>query len=146
GSEADLRALLPRRRSAGAAHRGQRPGPVDCTPHRGRARRTADREEPPRPRLHLHRRAAGREARRRASPKGECRLSLIVIVEDDRAIATGLAMNLRYEGHEVRVAHDGEEGLRQVLEPGVGLVVLDVMLPGTNGYEILRAIRERNTR
>lgn len=73
-------------------------------------------------------------------------MSLIVIVEDDRAIATGLAMNLRYEGHEVRVAHDGEEGLRQVLEPGVGLVVLDVMLPGTNGYEILRAIRERNTR
>lgn len=73
-------------------------------------------------------------------------MSLIVIVEDDRAIATGLAMNLRYEGHDVRVAHTGDEGMNLVLEPGVGLVVLDVMLPGTNGYEILRTLRERNAR
>ena len=73
-------------------------------------------------------------------------MSLIVIVEDDRPIATGLAMNLRYEGHEVRVAHDGQEGLRLALEPGVGLIVLDVMLPGLNGYEILREVRSRNAR
>lgn len=73
-------------------------------------------------------------------------MSLIVIVEDDRAIATGLAMNLRYEGHDVRVAHDGDTGLALACEPGVGLVVLDVMLPGTNGYEILREVRERHPR
>lgn len=73
-------------------------------------------------------------------------MSLIVIVEDDKAIATGLAMNLRFEGHEVRLAHDGQEGLKHALEPGVGLVVLDVMLPGLNGYEVLREIRERNAR
>lgn len=71
-------------------------------------------------------------------------MSRIVIVEDDRAIAAGLAMNLRYEGHEVNCAHDGEAGLQLALEPGVSLVVLDVMLPGMNGHEILRELRTRN--
>lgn len=73
-------------------------------------------------------------------------MSRIVIVEDDKAIATGLAMNLRYEGHEVRLAHDGTAGLAACLEPGVSLVVLDVMLPGMNGHEILRELRIRNPR
>jgi DNA-binding response OmpR family regulator len=73
-------------------------------------------------------------------------MSRIVIVEDDKAIATGLAMNLRYEGHEVRVAHDGASGLAAALEPGMALVVLDVMLPGLNGHEILRELRARNPR
>lgn len=73
-------------------------------------------------------------------------MSRIVIVEDDKAIATGLAMNLRYEGHEVRVAHDGTSGLAAALEPGVALVVLDVMLPGLNGHEVLREVRSRNPR
>lgn len=70
----------------------------------------------------------------------------ILIVEDDRAIAAGLAMNLRHEGHQVQVAHDGEEGLQKALQPDVDLVVLDVMLPGLNGYEIVREIRERNAK
>jgi DNA-binding response OmpR family regulator len=71
-------------------------------------------------------------------------LSCIVLVEDDRAIATGLAMNLRYEGHEVRTSHDGESGLAMALAPGVDLVILDIMLPAMNGYEVIRAIREHN--
>jgi DNA-binding response OmpR family regulator len=73
-------------------------------------------------------------------------VSHILIVEDDRAIAAGLAMNLRHEGHQVQVAHDGEEGLKKALQPDVDLVVLDVMLPGLNGYEIIREIRERNAK
>lgn len=73
-------------------------------------------------------------------------MSCIVIVEDDRAIAAGLAMNLRFEGHEVRQAHEGEEGLRLACEPGVDLVVLDVMLPNLNGFELLRELRRRNAR
>lgn len=73
-------------------------------------------------------------------------MSVIVVVEDDPAIAAGLAMNLRYEGHEVRVAADGESGLEQALAPGVSLVVLDVMLPKMNGYEVLREVRRRNPR
>jgi len=73
-------------------------------------------------------------------------VSRIVIVEDDKAIATGLAMNLRYEGFEVRLAHEGPEGLRLCLEPGTDLVILDIMLPGMNGYEVLKEIRQRNSR
>lgn len=73
-------------------------------------------------------------------------MSVIVVVEDDPAIATGLAMNLRYEGHEVRVATDGESGLNEALSPGVSLVILDVMLPKMNGFEVLRELRQRNPR
>jgi two-component system alkaline phosphatase synthesis response regulator PhoP len=73
-------------------------------------------------------------------------MSSIVIIEDEKAIATGLAMNLRFEGHEVRCASDGPTGLEMALEPGTSLVVLDVMLPGMNGYEVLREIRRRSPR
>ena len=70
-------------------------------------------------------------------------MSRVLIVEDDRAIALGLRLNLRKDGHEVEIAHDGEEGLRKALEPGVDLVVLDVMLPGRNGFEVLKEVRRR---
>jgi DNA-binding response OmpR family regulator len=73
-------------------------------------------------------------------------VSHIVLIEDDRAIATGLAMNLRYEQHDVRVAHDGEAGLSLALAPGVDLVIVDIMLPSLNGYEIIRTIREQNVK
>src|SRR2546426_7276159 len=56
-------------------------------------------------------------------------MSRILIIEDDRAIALGLRLNLRRDGHEVRIAQDGETGLRMALEPDVDLIVLDVMLP-----------------
>jgi two-component system, OmpR family, alkaline phosphatase synthesis response regulator PhoP len=67
----------------------------------------------------------------------------ILLVEDDGAIAAGLRMNLRHEGYEVHVAHDGEDGLRQALSLHPDVVVLDVMLPSMNGYEVLRAMRQR---
>jgi DNA-binding response OmpR family regulator len=69
-------------------------------------------------------------------------MATILIVEDDRAIALGLKLNLRKEGHEVRMAQDGDEGLQMALAPDVDLVVLDVMLPGRNGYDLLRELRE----
>ena len=72
-------------------------------------------------------------------------MSRVLIVEDDRAIALGLRLNLRKEGHEVDIAHDGEEGLRKALEPGLDLVVLDVMLPGRNGFELLKELRRRGS-
>ena len=72
-------------------------------------------------------------------------MSRVLIVEDDRAIALGLRLNLRKEGHEVEIAHDGEEGLRRALEPGLELVVLDVMLPGRNGFELLKELRRRGS-
>jgi DNA-binding response OmpR family regulator len=73
-------------------------------------------------------------------------MSRVLIVEDDRAIALGLRLNLRKDGHEVEIAHDGEEGLRRALEPGVELVVLDVMLPGRNGFELLKELRRRGSK
>jgi DNA-binding response OmpR family regulator len=68
-------------------------------------------------------------------------MARILIVEDDRAIALGLRLNLRKEGHEVQMAPDGESGLRLAQEQGVDLIVLDVMLPGRNGYDILKDLR-----
>jgi two-component system alkaline phosphatase synthesis response regulator PhoP len=68
-------------------------------------------------------------------------MARILIVEDDRAIALGLRLNLRKEGHEVQMAPDGESGLRLAQESGVDLIVLDVMLPGRNGYDVLKDLR-----
>ena len=65
----------------------------------------------------------------------------ILLVEDDPSIAAGLAMNLRFEGYQVEIAVDGESGLGRTLEWRPHLVILDVMLPGMNGYEVCHAIR-----
>lgn len=72
-------------------------------------------------------------------------MARILIVEDDRAIALGVRLNLRKEGHEVDIAPDGETGLRMALAPEVDLVVLDVMLPLRNGYELLKELRRRGS-
>jgi two-component system, OmpR family, alkaline phosphatase synthesis response regulator PhoP len=72
-------------------------------------------------------------------------MSAILVIEDDRAIALGLRLNLRKDGHEVRIAADGETGLQMALAPDVDLVVLDVMLPERNGYELLKELRRRGS-
>ena len=72
-------------------------------------------------------------------------MARLLIIEDDRAIALGLRVNLRKEGHEVTLVQDGEIGLRMALEPEVDLVLLDVMLPNRNGYDILRELRKRGS-
>jgi two-component system, OmpR family, alkaline phosphatase synthesis response regulator PhoP len=72
-------------------------------------------------------------------------MACILIIEDDRAIALGLRLNLRKDGHEVRIAQDGEIGLKMALEPDVDLIVLDVMLPGRNGYELLKEVRRQGS-
>src|SRR5712672_250155 len=72
-------------------------------------------------------------------------MACILIIEDDRAIALGLRLNLRKDGHEVRIAQDGETGLRMALEPDVDLIVLDVMLPVRNGFEVLKEARRQGS-
>jgi CheY-like chemotaxis protein len=67
----------------------------------------------------------------------------ILVVEDDLSILTGLSMNLKFEGYEVLQAQDGRTGLARALDETPDLVVLDVMLPQMNGYEVLRELRER---
>jgi len=65
----------------------------------------------------------------------------IVVIEDDESITLGLRMNLEAEGYEVAVAVDGELGLEAARGADVSLVILDVMLPKMNGFEILRTLR-----
>lgn len=70
----------------------------------------------------------------------------VLVVEDDESIAMGLEMNLTAEGYRVIVAADGETGLARAKEPGVDLLILDVMLPKLNGFELLRMLRgDRHT-
>jgi two-component system alkaline phosphatase synthesis response regulator PhoP len=67
----------------------------------------------------------------------------ILVVEDDLAILTGLSMNLKFEGYEVLQAQDGRAGLAKALDEAPDLVVLDIMLPELNGYEVLKELRRR---
>ena len=69
----------------------------------------------------------------------------ILVVEDDLAILTGLSMNLRIEGYEVLQAQDGRTGLAKVLDEAPDLLVLDIMLPELNGYELLHSFHTRRS-
>jgi DNA-binding response OmpR family regulator len=65
----------------------------------------------------------------------------ILIVEDNADLATGLRNNLEIEGYDVEVAADGPEGVAVFLGRPPDLVILDLMLPGMDGYRVLREIR-----
>ncbi len=67
----------------------------------------------------------------------------ILVVEDDESIVLGLQMNLEAEGYRVTIATDGEAGLEKAMSNGFDLVILDVMLPKMNGFEVVRSIRQR---
>jgi DNA-binding response OmpR family regulator len=67
----------------------------------------------------------------------------ILVVEDDLSILTGLSINLRIEGYEVLQAQDGRQGLAKALDEAPDLVVLDIMLPELNGYEVIKELRRR---
>ena len=68
----------------------------------------------------------------------------ILVIEDEKAIADILVFNLQREGYDTLVAYDGTEGLRCALEEAPGLILLDVMLPGMDGFEVLGHIREKH--
>ncbi|MGR8008233.1 response regulator transcription factor [Streptomyces hypolithicus] len=65
----------------------------------------------------------------------------LLIVEDERRLATALAKGLTAEGFAVDVVHDGLEGLHRAGEGSYDLVLLDIMLPGMNGYRVCAALR-----
>ena len=69
-------------------------------------------------------------------------MSKILIVEDEEAIADLEKDYLELSGFEVEIASDGTSGLKKALEEGFHLVILDLMLPGVDGFEICRQIRE----
>ena len=68
----------------------------------------------------------------------------ILLVDDDAELASLLSEFLRREGFTVEAAHEGNRGLEKALQPGIDLVVLDVMLPGIDGFEILKRLRQRS--
>lgn len=65
----------------------------------------------------------------------------ILVIEDDESISMGLEMNLMAEGYEVVMAQDGESGLTLAQGEAFDLIILDVMLPKMNGFEVLRQAR-----
>jgi two-component system response regulator MtrA len=66
----------------------------------------------------------------------------ILLVEDNAELAAGIAYNLQLEGHEVHVAEDGPGALAALGPFAPDAVILDVMLPGIDGFQVLRRIRE----
>ena len=69
-------------------------------------------------------------------------MNRILIIEDERDLALGLRANLEIEGYEVSLAHEGEEGFRHALRGAPDLVILDLMLPDVDGYDVLRRMRQ----
>ena len=70
-------------------------------------------------------------------------METILIVEDDSTMLRGLKDNFEYAGYTVITASDGENGLESAMNKSPDLIVLDIMLPKINGYEICRLVREK---
>ncbi len=68
-------------------------------------------------------------------------MSRILVVEDNEDLAFGLRKVLEFEGYDVNVAHDGEAGMSSASDTPPDLLILDVMLPGKGGFDVLRELR-----
>jgi DNA-binding response OmpR family regulator len=66
----------------------------------------------------------------------------ILIVDDEKDLVAGLAMNFKREGYEVLKAYDGDTALRLAAQDHPDLIILDVMMPGTDGLQVCRALRK----
>jgi two-component system alkaline phosphatase synthesis response regulator PhoP len=73
-------------------------------------------------------------------------MTRILVVEDEPGIALGLGDDLRMEGYEVEIAGDGLMAARRAREGQFDLIVLDVMLPGKDGFEVCRELRRGGLR
>jgi len=68
----------------------------------------------------------------------------ILVVEDEKAIADIVVFNLQREGYNAIVAYDGANGLHRALTDAPDLMLLDVMLPNMDGFEVLKSVREKS--
>ena len=68
----------------------------------------------------------------------------ILIVDDEKNIVDIIAFNLNKEGYEVICAYDGEEGLKLALNESPALILLDIMMPKLDGFEVCRMVREKS--
>ena len=87
-------------------------------------------------------RAPAPALRSAAEPVGVSATKRILVVDDNRDSADSLALILRRRGHEVRTAYDGATAAATVGQHGVEVVLLDIGLPGVDGYDVARQIRE----
>src|SRR4051812_25692688 len=71
--------------------------------------------------------------------------SRILIVEDNTALAEGIEYNLRLEGYDVKIAESGTDAISMAESWSPELVILDLMLPGVDGYQVLKSIRGRGS-
>ncbi len=69
----------------------------------------------------------------------------VLVVEDEKSIVDILRFNLEKEGYAVLTAYDGESGLEQAVNGGADLILLDVMLPKMNGFDVCRRLREKGS-
>jgi two-component system response regulator MtrA len=72
-------------------------------------------------------------------------MTKVLVIEDNANLAFGLTRSLESEGYEVEAAEDGNRGLELARTCGADLVVLDLMLPGIDGYSLLRQLREKGS-
>ena len=70
-------------------------------------------------------------------------METVLIVEDDPTMLRALKDNFEFKGYKVIAATDGEQGLDAALNAKPNLILLDIMLPKINGYEICRLLREQ---
>ena len=71
-------------------------------------------------------------------------MAKVLIVEDEKAIVDLIDFNLKREGYEVQEAYDGQQGLEKAQAQDIDLVLLDVMLPYMDGFEVLRRLRQKS--
>jgi len=67
----------------------------------------------------------------------------ILLCEDEPGLRLAVTDRLRAEGHEVETAPDGDEGLRRAIQENFDLLILDVMMPGRSGFDVVREVRQR---
>lgn len=68
----------------------------------------------------------------------------ILVIDDEKDLANLLKVTLDAEGFNVIVAHDGEEGLRRAREKPPDLIVLDIRMPGMDGFEVLEHLKDKD--
>jgi len=65
----------------------------------------------------------------------------ILVVDDEKSIADIIKFNLEKEGFEVELSYDGEDAVRKIYSENPDLIILDIMLPKKDGFQVLREIR-----